>query len=76
MGLAIGENGCNFDNVNDRRIIMDKGYICRWRLEDNEGKTRIENFKCDSLEHFESIYGNNSDKILWVTLRQEGQAML
>lgn len=55
---------------------MDKGYIVRWRLEDAEGKTRIESFKCKSLEEFEVIYGNNSDRILWATLRLEGQAIL
>lgn len=50
-------------------------YDCRWRLRNEKGETRVESFKCDGLEDFERIYGNNVDTILWVTLRKKGQAM-
>lgn len=60
------------ESVNDN----NKPYKCRWRLKNEKGETRIESFKCVDLKDFERIYGDNSDTILWVTLRQEGQAML
>lgn len=55
--------------------INSDDYICKWRLKNDKGETRVESFVCSGIDDFGRISGDITDKILWVTLRQRGQAM-
>lgn len=48
-------------------------YKIQWELENHVGKRRIETYRNMSLSDYEILYGNNTDHILWVTMKLENQ---